>query len=403
MGINSQASGERIHIAFYGRTNSGKSSLLNALVGQEVSIVSDKAGTTTDPVNKVIELPGIGASVLIDTAGYGDESLLGELRVDKTEKSVMKADIAVLVLTEAVNYDEDLQWFSLLKKRETPVLLVLNKSDLVKDVEVVSRKIESLFGFAPIVASALRGEGIGVVLEELKRLSISRTAELDLTDNLVGEGDVVCLVMPQDIQAPKGRLILPQVQTIRELLDKGCTVVSTTADRFVHTIGTLTYAPKLIITDSQVFGEVFRNKPKESMLTSFSVLFARYKGDIEYFMQGASVLQNLKSDSRILIAEACSHIPQNEDIGRVKLPALLRKKFGNNIHIEIVSGNDFPEDLSGYDLIIHCGACMFNRRHVLNRVAESRRQTIPMTNYGIALASLAGILDKVVIPDRQEA
>lgn len=398
MGLNETPSAERIHIVFYGRTNSGKSSLVNALTGQSVSIVSAEAGTTTDPVNRAIELPGMGACMITDTAGLDDGTALGELRAERTVRSMMRADIAVVVMQPSDDYVLEAGLVKQLKSMGSAIVTVLNKVDTVSSSDTFADAVCDATGVRPVQTDALHGVGMEQLLEALRKALPSAVDEPDITGELVGAGDVVYLVMPQDIQAPKGRLILPQVQTIRELLDKHCTVVSCTVDCFQSSLAALSAPPKLIITDSQAFGEVYRMKPRESMLTSFSVLFAGYKGDMSYFMQGAEVLAHLGSDARILIAEACTHIPQNEDIGRVKLPRLLRKRFGERLTIDIVSGNDFPSDLSKYDLIIQCGACMFNRRHVLGRVAAARRQSIPMTNYGVALAFLAGILDKVVIP-----
>jgi [FeFe] hydrogenase H-cluster maturation GTPase HydF len=273
------------------------------------------------------------------------------------------------------------------------VILVLNKADIRKDV---SSLVEAVLGEKPLLVSAKEKQG----MEEI-RLAILEKLPQDfeqpsITGNLVGENDLVLLVMPQDIQAPKGRLILPQVQTMRELLDKKCLIMSCTTDKLPQTLQALAYPPKLIITDSQVFKTVYELKPEESMLTSFSVLMAGYKGDIRQFVEGASAIDSLTESSHILIAEACAHAPMTEDIGRVKIPRLLRKKIGEGLQIDMVSGSDFPKDLSKYDLIIHCGACMFNRKHVMNRLESASIQRVPMTNYGITLAHLMGILDKIV-------
>ena len=289
------------------------------------------------------------------------------------------------------------QWLKLLAAREIPVILILNKADSRQDTASMVLRIEKECGQAPVVVSAKEGTGIQGIFDAILEKLPENFGEQTITGNLVSEGDVVLLVMPQDIQAPKGRLILPQVQTIRELLDKKCLVMSCTTDKLQASLQALVRPPKLIITDSQVFPIVYQQKPAESSLTSFSVLFAGYKGDINAFVEGAAAIHSLTPQSRVLIAEACTHAPLTEDIGTVKIPRLLRKRIGEELQIDFVSGNDFPRDLSRYDLIIHCGACMFNRKYVLNRIAHARAQHIPITNYGVAIASLTGILDKIVI------
>lgn len=383
---------ERIHIAFFGRCNSGKSTLINALTGQQIAVVSDVSGTTTDPVNKAIELPGIGACVLIDTPGFDDTTILGEQRVEQTIKVVDRTDVAVLLLTNR-NDSEELRWYKELKAREIPVILLLAQVDKLSNRDEMITIITNDMGQAPIAVSAVTNEGLTELHAAL--LKASQREERTILHGLVERGDTVLLVMPQDASAPKGRLIQPQVQTIRELLDRHCTVVSSTTEGMPAALAALAHPPALIITDSQVFEAVYKLKPEASRLTSFSVLFARYKGDINTFVEGAKMLHLLTPHSRVLIAEACTHIPQNEDIGRVKLPAMLRRKIGDTLHIDVVSGNEFPQDLTSYDLVIHCGACMFNSRHVLNRIARARIQAVPITNYGIAIAALTGILDRI--------
>ena len=383
---------ERVHIAFFGRCNSGKSSLINALTGQNITVVSAVSGTTTDSVSKSMELPGIGACVLIDTPGFDDSTILGEQRVAQTVKVVDRADVALLLLTDGVS-EEEKRWFKELKAREIPVILLLSQVDRLAMRDDLIARIGNALGNRPIPVSAVTGEGLDDLRAALLR-AVQREERTILQD-MVDTGDTVMLVMPQDASAPKGRLIQPQVQTIRELLDRHCTVVSTTTEGMPAALAALAAPPKLIITDSQVFEAVYKLKPEASRLTSFSVLFARYKGDITTFVEGAKVLAHLSENARVLIAEACTHIPQNEDIGRVKLPALLRRKIGASLHIDVVSGHEFPQDLTGYDLVIHCGACMFNSRHVLNRIARARLQAVPITNYGIAIAALTGILDRI--------
>ena len=395
MSLQSTPSANRLHIALFGRRNSGKSSLINALTGQDTALVSDIPGTTTDPVSKAMELHGLGACVLIDTPGFDDEGTLGEMRISRTLQAIERTDIALL-LCEDTDLHEEVEWMRQLEARNIPVVLILNKADERTNVADLSERIGTTLGRKPVIVSAKRKQGMEDIRTALLEKMPQDFEQPSITGNLVSEGDLVLLVMPQDIQAPKGRLILPQVQTLRELLDKKCIAVSCTTDKLPQTLQALARPPKLIITDSQVFRTVYEQKPKESRLTSFSVLMAGYKGDIRRFVEGASAIDRLTEHSRVLIAEACAHAPLTEDIGRVKIPRLLRKKIGEGLRIDMVSGSDFPKDLSGYDLIIHCGACMFNRRHVLSRLERAAEQGIPMTNYGITIAHLTGILDKIV-------
>lgn len=387
---------ERLHIGLYGKRNSGKSALLNALTHQEISVVSPVAGTTTDPVYKSMELHGIGPCVFIDTAGFDDEGELGNLRIGQTLRAVERTDIALMVCTDS-DIKQEMQWSEQLKEKNIPVIWILNKSDILENAEAESIAIEQQVGQTPLLVSARLKQGIEVIRQNIQEKMPDESLQAGIVGKLVEKGDVVMLVMPQDIQAPKGRLILPQVQTIRELLDKKCIVISCTTDKIEETLQALACPPKLIITDSQVFKTVYEKKPATSKLTSFSVLFARYKGDIDYFIQGANAIEQLTESSRVLIAEACTHAPLTEDIGRIKIPRLLRKRIGSGLQIDIVSGTDFPQELSGYDLIIHCGACMFNRKYVLNRVRSAKNQHVPMTNYGVTIAYLTGILDKITI------
>lgn len=393
--MNSTPNANRLHIAIFGRCNSGKSSLINALTGQDTALVSAVPGTTTDLVNKAMEIHGIGPCVFIDTPGFDDEGELGEMRIARTLQAIERTDIALL-LCEDGDLEEEQQWIQQLNSRHIPVILILNKSDRRECAADVAARIEKVCGKTPITVSAKEHTGIEAVYQAILRKLPADFGQQTITGNLVQEGDLVLLVMPQDIQAPKGRLILPQVQTMRELLDKKCLVMSCTTDQLANTLEALSRAPQLIITDSQVFHEVYRLKPESSLLTSFSVLMAGYKGDIHYYIESAAAIGSLTPQSRILIAEACTHAPLSEDIGRVKLPRLLRKKVGKSLHIDIVSGTDFPTDLSSYELIIHCGGCMFNRKYVLSRIDRARCQHIPMTNYGVAIACLNGILDKIV-------
>lgn len=384
----------RLHIALFGKRNSGKSSLINALTNQNAALVSDIAGTTTDPVYQPMEIHGIGPCVFIDTAGFDDEGELGSLRIERTLQAADKADIALMVCCDT-ELSEEQRWIELLKERNIPYLLVLNKADLLEKPDEVADKLEQQTGQHPLIVSAKEKTGIDSIRQSILHRLPELNEQPDIVGDLANEGDVVLLVMPQDIQAPKGRLILPQVQTLRELLDKKCITLSCTTDQLDNALKVLSAPPSLIITDSQVFRTVYEKKPPQSRLTSFSVLFARYKGDIDYYTEGAYIIDQLTENSWVLIAEACTHAPLSEDIGRVKLPRMLRKRIGEQLHIDIVSGNDFPKDLNCYDLIIHCGACMFNRKYVLNRIDNARKQQIPMTNYGVAIAHLNGILDKI--------
>lgn len=389
---------ERLHIILYGRTNSGKSSLINALTGQSVSLVSETPGTTADPVIKAIEMPGLGACVLVDTAGFDDaDEKLGLLRVERTDRTMQSADIAIIVISSE-DISLELEWIKRLRLEEVPVIPVLNKSDVNSYPDRMFDVLKEATEQSPVFLSSHTGMGI----EKLREVLRSIYAKGEVTGSIVGSlavaGDIVLLVMPQDVQAPKGRLILPQVQTIRELLDKGCIPVCCTPETMRSALEGLNTPPKLIITDSQVFGKVCEMKPDTSLLTSFSVLFAAYKGDVDCFVHGAEGIARLTPRSRVLIAEACTHAPETEDIGRVKIPALLRNRVGSSLQIEVVSGKDFPEDLTPYDLIIHCGACMFTRRMVMSRLRQAQRQGVPMTNYGITIAYLTGILDKVALP-----
>ena len=383
---------ERTHIAILGRCNAGKSTLVNRLTGQDVSIVSDTRGTTTDPVQKAMEINGLGAAILIDTPGIDDDTLLGHERVARIGKVLDKTDIAVVLFTDEP-CDAERALIEQCRIREIPVVAALAHIDRIDDYPSLQRSLSQQLGREVIAISAHTGEGIDKLLGRI--VAQRPTEERLITEGFCQAGDCVLLVMPQDQSAPKGRLIQPQVQTIRELLDRGCTPICCTPDRMAEALAALATPPQLIITDSQAFDAVHRLRPEASVLTSFSILFARYKGDIQLFVEGAKALEKITASSRILIAEACTHTPQHEDIGRVKLPRLLRKRFGEELQIDIVSGADYPEELTPYDLVIHCGACMFNRKHVLSRIERARQQGVAITNYGVVLAALTGILPRV--------
>lgn len=383
MNLNDTPTANRLHIIILGACNSGKSSVVNFIASQQVSLVSDVRGTTTDPVRKAMELPGIGPVVFIDTAGFDDMSELGADRISLTQKALDEADIAILLTGE--DESREAQWSNLLKSHNIPTVKVTNKIDQERTVSPGS-----------IGISATGNIGKNLLLDTISRAIPSEYGEPDLLRGLVKRGDNVLLVMPQDKQAPKGRLILPQVQTLRALLDKGCNAICTTPEEMAGALSSMRANPDLVITDSQVFATVYGQLPAGCRLTSFSVLMASFKGDIDYFAESARAIGLLRPGDKVLIAEACTHAPQTEDIGRVKIPALLSRRAGGELDINIVSGKDFPTDLNPYRLVIHCGGCMFNRRLVLNRVSEAKLQGVPMTNYGIAIAYLTGILDKIV-------
>jgi [FeFe] hydrogenase H-cluster maturation GTPase HydF len=378
----------------------GKSSLINALSGQSISIVSEVAGTTTDAVVKSMELGPLGACVIIDTAGIDDTTSLGDMRREQTLRAASRCDMAVVVCGASEDYDLEKEWLGKFAARKVPTLVVLGKTDMLIDPEQRAERIESALGHKPLLVSASKREGIAELVDALTKLRPEGGVELELTitGGLVGAGDTVVMVMPQDGSAPKGRLILPQVQTLRELLDLRATAVCCQPEELEQTLAGLAKAPKLIITDSQAFGYVAERVPAGSLLTSFSVLMACYKGDGKTFSEGARTIDSLTEQSRVLIAEACTHAPASEDIGRVKLPMMLRRKIGAGLTVDVVGGADFPEDLTPYDLVIHCGACMFTRSHVLSRLSRAQAQGVPMTNYGMAIAHLQGILGKVTLP-----
>ena len=373
---------DRLQIAFFGATNSGKSTLVNALAGQEVSLVSDLPGTTTDPVRKAIELPGLGPCILVDTAGYGDPGALGAERERRSRATIDATDIAVLLRS---GHPEDDRWLQLLRTAQIPVVEVPGRAlipDLIRDLH------------EPLTAPN------SLIPDLIRDLQAARPDEKPrlLTGGLVGKDDVVVLVMPQDSEAPKGRLILPQVQVLRELLDLGCIPVCCQPEGLQRALDGLSAPPALTITDSQAFAKVNAILPADYPLTSFSILLAGAKGDIRTFVESAKAIDTLKPGDRVLIAEACTHVPDTEDIGRVKIPNLLRKKVGGDLAVTIAAGNDFPDDLTPYRLIIQCGGCVATERLLRSRIKKALLSGVPITNYGIALAALTGILNRVVIP-----
>lgn len=389
MELNKTNSGSRTHIGFFGKVNSGKSSIINAFANREISIVSKEEGTTTDPVYKSMEIKDLGPCLLMDTPGIGDKTTLGEKRMKRTEEVIAKTDLALLVVSDLDTEKER----ELLKKfDDTPVLIVINKIDLLSKDEI--KKIREDFSSYNIVeVSALEKIGLDKLLQEL--LKFKPKKEEKLFDGMVKEKDLVLLVIPQDIAAPKNRLILPQVQAIRELLDRNALVSMVKLEELGDVLGLLKKNPDLIVADSSVFLEVYREIPKDVKLTSFSVLFAKLKGDIDEYLRGVETLKKLNENSKILIAESCTHAPAEEDIGRIKIPNMIRKRFGENIKVDVTSGSVFPENISDYDLIIQCGGCMLNAKNIRNRIKVAKEKSIPITNYGIVIAYFKGILDKI--------
>ena len=393
--------GERPNIGIFGKRNTGKSTLFNLLLGQNVAVVSDLKGTTSDPVRKSMELDGVGAVTLIDTPGYDDDGDIGSLRVEQSVKSAASCDVA-LVIVEGREDALDRRWAEYLEGRGATVIII-HKEDIMQGESLRETGV------------SLRGRDS--VFAKIRQALASKDSDgspVTILGDLVSEGDIVVLVMPQDKAAPKGRLIMPQMQTVRELLDRGCMPLCVSPGNLAGAFGSLSSKPRLVITDSHAFSSVpsameqafagaesapagmFAPEDMEVIsdviggvpLTSFSILFSRYKGDIRIFKEGAAKIASLAPGSRVLIAEACAHRPLNEDIGRVKLPALLRRKVCEDLNIDVVAGSDWPSDLGGYDLIIHCGACMFNRKLVLSRIADARCSGVPITNYGLALSAL---------------
>lgn len=389
MELNKTNSGNRIHIGFFGKVNAGKSSIINAFAKRDISIVSDKKGTTTDPVYKSMEIKSLGPCLLMDTAGITDDTELGEKRLKRTEEVILKTDIAVVVVSDRDTSSEK----ELIKKfKETPVLVLINKIDELSKEDI--KKIRDDFSaFKVVEVSAIKNQGFDIFLEEL--LKFKPKKEEKLFAGLVEKKDLVLLVIPQDIAAPKNRLILPQVQAIRELLDKNAMVMMVKLEELSDILLILNKKPNLIVADSSVFLEVYEKKPADVKLTSFSVLFAKLKGDIDEYVRGVEALKKLNENSKILIAECCTHAPAEEDIGRIKIPNMIRKKVGENLKVEVTSGSAFPENISDYDLIIQCGGCMLNSKNIKNRINTAQEKSIPITNYGIVIAYFKGILDKI--------
>lgn len=391
MSLNTTVSAERPHIAFFGRRNAGKSSVVNAVTNQKISVVSDTLGTTTDPVQKAMELLPLGPVVIIDTPGFDDEGALGALRVERTREVLRKTDIAVLVVDGTVGMTEaDRALLEEFKSRRLPYLIAYNKSDLLTTVP--ESKVHELY------ISALKGQGIGELKERLATLVKNETKQKPIVADLLSEGDTVVLVIPIDESAPKGRIILPQQQVLRELLDHHCTVLCCQDTELKATLAKLTARPALVITDSQAFKRVAADTPADIPMTSFSILFARYKGNLDGLIRGANALKSLKDGDKVLISEGCTHHRQCGDIGTVKLPAWLKAYTNADISYDFTSGTGFPDDLSPYKVIIHCGGCMLNEKEMQYRQSAAESAGIPMVNYGIAIAEMNGIFDRALKP-----
>ena len=393
MGMNETPSGERIHIGFFGRRNAGKSSLVNAVTGQDLAVVSEVRGTTTDPVTKAMELLPMGPVVIIDTPGFDDEGSLGELRIRKTRQVLNRTDVAVLVADSTEELKTcDRELLELFQKKEIPYLIAWNKCDLLDE----HAKEELQRTKSSVCVSALQKTGIQELKERIAHLGQEDSAKKVLVRDLIKPLDRIVLVIPIDKAAPKGRLILPQQQVIRDILDGGGAAVCVRDHELAQTLQAFQEPPAMVITDSQVFAQVSKDVPEEIPLTSFSILMARYKGLLEAAVQGVTAIDQLKDGDTVLISEGCTHHRQCDDIGTVKLPRLLRTYTGKELNIENSSGMGFPEDLSPYAMVIHCGGCMLNEREVRFRMKCAQDQGVPITNYGIAIAHMRGILKRSV-------
>ena len=391
MSLNATPSGERVHIGFFGKRNAGKSSIVNAVTGQELAVVSDVKGTTTDPVTKAMELLPIGPVVIIDTPGIDDEGALGELRVKKTKQILNKTDIAVLVIDSQQGMTEvEQELVALFQKKGLKYLIVYNKIDLLADKSALA------IDEHVCLVSAVNKEGIEALKKAIGKLAATEEKNKFIVADLIQPNDFVVLVTPIDSSAPKGRLILPQQQTIRDILDAGAVSIVTKETELAHTLENIGKKPALVITDSQAFAPVAKDAPLDIPLTSFSILMARYKGQLEGAVYGAAAIEALQDGDMVLISEGCTHHRQCGDIGTVKLPKLLEKTTGKQLQYRFTSGTEFPDDLSAYKLIIHCGGCMLNEREMQYRQKCAADQNIPFTNYGIAMAYMQGILKRSI-------
>ena len=402
MSLQDTPRGERVHIALFGRRNAGKSSLINALTGQQISIVSDVAGTTTDPVFKAMELLPIGPVVMIDTPGLDDEGVLGQLRMERARAVLEKTDAAIVAAdsqNEIGRFERDM--LAQIRERKIPAILVLNKSDLTASYIALHKQAADLrkeLHIPVVIASGVTGEGIEDLKQALIRILPEDEDKFHLVGDLLSPSDIVVLVVPIDKAAPKGRLILPQQQTIRDILEADAMTIITKEYELRDTLASLSKKPRLVITDSQVFAKVSADTPKDIPLTSFSILFARYKGDLPVLVRGAKTIDTLLDGDKILIAEGCTHHRQCDDIGTVKLPRWIRQYSGKNIEFVFTSGGTYPYDLTSYRMIVHCGACMLNRREMHYRIQSAEKAGIPIANYGVLIAHMQGILPRVLEP-----
>ncbi len=386
--LNQTPSADRVHIAFFGRRNAGKSSVVNAFTGQELSIVSDYKGTTTDPVKKAMELLPIGPVVIIDTPGIDDTGTVGELRIKKARKILNLTDIAVLVVDGAIGKEkEDYELIKIFNEKEIPYIVAYNKSDISEKISLNENEIQ---------VSTVSGENINELKEKVAKLVKKESNDKKIISDMISEEDIVVLVTPIDVSAPKGRMILPQVQTIRDILDKSSICVVTQTEQLTKTLNTLKTPPKLVVTDSQAFNKVKEIVPEEIPLTSFSILFARYKGLLKDAVNGVQALKNLNDNDIVMICEGCTHHRQCEDIGTVKLPKWIEEFTDKKIQFEFNSGGDFPENLQKYSLIVHCGGCMLNEREIRYRNKCANDAGVPITNYGTLIAHINGILERSI-------
>ncbi len=388
MGLNDIPSGERVHIGFFGRRNAGKSSIVNAVTNQGLSLVSDVAGTTTDPVYKAMEILPMGPVVIIDTAGYDDEGMLGEMRVKSTKQALNRTDVAVLVVDASLGMGEcEKELVELFSQKDIPYIIAVNKTDITQG---------DITGENCVYVSAKTGEGVFELKEKIGSLAGKQEREARLIGDKLERNDLVVLVVPIDESAPKGRLILPQQQMIRDVLDADACAVVVKDTELADTLASLGKKPKLVITDSQAFAQVSKDTPQDIMLTSFSILMARYKGFLDTAVDGAKAIDSLKDGDKVLISEGCTHHRQCGDIGTVKLPNWLRKHTGKNIEIATSSGREFPDDLSEFALVVHCGGCMLTPKEMTYRMKCALDQNVPFTNYGVAIAHITGILKRSV-------
>ena len=405
MSLNEAPRGVRVHLALFGKRNTGKSSVINALTGQETAIVSEVKGTTTDPVFKAMEILPIGPCVIIDTAGLDDVGALGELRIKKTLEVLEIADVALLIVDINVGIkDDDRFILEKFKEKKKPIIVVLNKIDTINgenknnDINRMATSLQESLSTPVVAVSALKQQGI----KELKKTIISVIPEdedkFKIVGDLINPGDFVVLVTPIDKAAPKGRLILPQQQTIRDILESDAVAIVTKEFELRETLSNLVIKPKLVITDSQVFLKVAADTPKDILMTSFSILFARQKGDLTEFIKGAKAIEKLKDGDKVLIAEGCTHHRQSDDIGSVKIPRWLRQRTGKQLEFEFSAGVSFTEDIKKYALIVHCGACMMNRTGMLSRVERAKYHHVPIVNYGILIAFVQGLLPRALEP-----